>query len=121
MAADIYQNGPITGMFFVKQDFLAYKSGVYEPKLLSPPLGGHAIKIMGFGTEDGKDYWLVANSWNEDWGYRGGGRTSDHRACHCIAAATPHAPVAASTLASAAWTATSRSSAASTSARSRTT
>ena len=68
MAADIYQNGPITGMFFVKQDFLAYKSGVYEPKLLSPPLGGHAIKIMGFGTEDGKDYWLVANSWNEDWG-----------------------------------------------------
>ena len=55
MAADIYQNGPITGMFFVKQDFLAYKSGVYEPKLLSAPLGGHAIKIMGFGTEDGKD------------------------------------------------------------------
>ena len=31
-------------------------------------LGGHAIKVMGWGTEGGKDYWLVANSWNEDWG-----------------------------------------------------
>merc|ERR1711939_338137 len=71
MAQDIYQNGPITGMFFVKQDFLTYKSGVYQPKLLSPMLGGHAIKIMGFGTEGGVPYWLVANSWNEDWGDKG--------------------------------------------------
>jgi len=31
-------------------------------------LGGHAVKMFGWGTEDGKDYWLVANSWNEDWG-----------------------------------------------------
>merc|ERR1711907_770498 len=71
MAQDIYQNGPITGMFFVKQDFLTYKSGVYTPSLFSPMLGGHAIKIMGFGTEGGKDYWLVANSWNEAWGDKG--------------------------------------------------
>ena len=34
-------------------------------------LGGHAIKIMGFGTENGEDYWLVANSWNEEWGDHG--------------------------------------------------
>jgi cathepsin B len=34
-------------------------------------LGGHAIKIMGWGTEAGVDYWLVANSWNEDWGDKG--------------------------------------------------
>ena len=37
------------GMFFVHQDFLTYKSGVYSPNPLSPMLGGHAIKIMGFG------------------------------------------------------------------------
>ena len=27
-------------------------------------LGGHAIKIYGWGVEGGVDYWLVANSWN---------------------------------------------------------
>jgi len=34
-------------------------------------LGGHAIKIMGWGVENGTDYWLVANSWNGDWGDKG--------------------------------------------------
>ena len=68
MAQEIFQNGPITGMFFVKQDFLTYKSGVYTPSWFSPLLGGHAIKIMGFGTEGGVKYWLVANSWNTGWG-----------------------------------------------------
>lgn len=72
MMQDIYQHGPITGMFFVYQDFLTYKSGVYHHQPFSGSmLGGHAIKIMGFGTEDGTDYWLVANSWNEDWGDKG--------------------------------------------------
>jgi len=35
-------------------------------------LGGHAIKIIGWGAEPGEDrdipYWKVVNSWNEDWG-----------------------------------------------------
>merc|ERR1719456_1849511 len=70
MMQEIYQNGPITGMFFVHQSFLSYKSGVYKAGFFAtdPMLGGHAIKIMGWGTENGQDYWLVANSWNEDWG-----------------------------------------------------
>lgn len=36
-------------------------------------LGGHAVKIIGWGTDakSGKDYWLVANSWNESWGENG--------------------------------------------------
>merc|ERR1712050_509388 len=73
MMQEIYQHGPITGMFFVHQSFLSYKSGVYKAGLpfKDPMLGGHAIKIMGWGTEDGSPYWLVANSWNEDWGDAG--------------------------------------------------
>jgi len=31
-------------------------------------LGGHAVKILGWGVENGTPYWLVANSWNYDWG-----------------------------------------------------
>merc|ERR1712151_1400370 len=73
MMKEIYQNGPITGMFFVHQSFLAYKSGVYKAgfPFLDPMLGGHAIKILGWGEDRGTKYWLVANSWNEDWGDSG--------------------------------------------------
>lgn len=36
-------------------------------------LGGHAIKILGWGEENGVPYWLAANSWNTDWGDNGEG------------------------------------------------
>ena len=34
-------------------------------------LGAHAVKMLGWGVEDGTPYWLVANSWNTDWGDQG--------------------------------------------------
>jgi cathepsin B len=33
--------------------------------------GGHAVRVYGWGTEGGIDYWLVANSWNVYWGANG--------------------------------------------------
>ena len=33
--------------------------------------GGHAVKMIGWGSYDGVDYWLAANSWNSDWGDNG--------------------------------------------------
>lgn len=33
--------------------------------------GGHAVKIIGWGVENGTKYWLVANSWNNKWGENG--------------------------------------------------
>jgi C1A family cysteine protease len=34
-------------------------------------MGGHAVRIVGFGTENGQKYWKVANSWNPYWGEKG--------------------------------------------------
>lgn len=44
--------------------------GVYQ-HTSGGELGGHAIRILGWGTENGTPYWLVANSWNSDWGDKG--------------------------------------------------
>jgi len=67
---DIMTNGPVEAAFTVYEDFLAYKKGVYK-HTTGEMLGGHAIKILGWGVEDGNDYWTVAKSWNEDWGDKG--------------------------------------------------
>jgi cathepsin B len=67
---EIYENGPVEGSFTVYEDFLTYKSGVYQ-HVTGSALGGHAIKILGWGVENGTKYWLCVNSWNEDWGDNG--------------------------------------------------
>lgn len=67
MMAELSTNGPVESAFTVYGDFPAYKSGVYHHQSGSM-LGGHAIKVIGYGTEDGTDYWLVQNSWTTTWG-----------------------------------------------------
>jgi len=63
-------NGPLYVAFTVYGDFPTYRSGVYKHTSGSA-LGGHAVELMGWGTEDGQDYWLIKNSWNEQWGDNG--------------------------------------------------
>jgi len=67
---EIITNGPVEAAFSVYEDFLPYKSGVYH-HTTGQMLGGHAVKILGWGVDAGQDYWIVANSWNEDWGNKG--------------------------------------------------
>ncbi|XP_047996658.1 cathepsin B-like [Leguminivora glycinivorella] len=70
MKAEIFNNGPIEASFVVYSDFIHYKSGVYS-YTSGESHGGHAIKILGWGVENGRKYWLCANSWNSDWGDQG--------------------------------------------------
>ncbi|KAK6297506.1 hypothetical protein J4Q44_G00320890 [Coregonus suidteri] len=67
---ELYKNGPVEAAFSVYEDFLLYKTGVYQ-HVTGQMLGGHAIKILGWGKENNTPYWLVANSWNTDWGDNG--------------------------------------------------
>jgi len=64
---EIMNHGPVEVAFSVYEDFLTYKSGVYHHTSGSM-LGGHAVKMIGWGVDGGVNYWTVANSWNEDWG-----------------------------------------------------
>tara|TARA_B100000795_G_scaffold257660_1_gene231084 strand:+ start:106 stop:420 length:315 start_codon:yes stop_codon:yes gene_type:complete len=72
MQKEILQNGPIEVAFFVYSDFQTYSSGIYHRTASSEgPMGGHAVRILGWGTQAGEDYWLVANSWSPQWGEKG--------------------------------------------------
>jgi len=67
---EIFTHGPVEGAFTVYADFPTYKSGVYQ-HVHGRMLGGHAIRVLGWGVENGVKYWIVANSWNPTWGDQG--------------------------------------------------
>lgn len=72
MQKELMTNGPVQVAFMVYKSFMSYKTGVYQKSPLEfRPEGGHAVKIVGWGTENATDYWLVANSWNTNWGLEG--------------------------------------------------
>ncbi|PIO71036.1 papain family cysteine protease, partial [Teladorsagia circumcincta] len=71
---EIMQNGPVTAGFIVYEDFAHYKSGIYK-HTAGKRAGGHAVKVIGWGEEtignETVPYWIVANSWHDDWGENG--------------------------------------------------
>lgn len=44
--------------------------GIYE-HVAGAHQGAHAVRLIGWGTENGVPYWLAANSWGRAWGERG--------------------------------------------------
>jgi len=72
--AEIMKNGPVQAAFIVYKSFLSYKSGIYQKhwwQFWDQQLGGHAVKLVGWGVENNTPYWIVANSWNTSWGEDG--------------------------------------------------
>jgi len=67
---DVSTHGPLEVGFHVYADFMSYSSGIYH-HVSGGYEGGHAIKLIGYGVENGVKYWICANSWGSDWGEKG--------------------------------------------------
>ncbi|MFH0862904.1 MAG: C1 family peptidase, partial [Candidatus Altiarchaeota archaeon] len=62
--------GPIEVFMIVYEDFLAYTGGIYSHTSLFQK-GGHAVTLVGWGRENGVEYWISKNSWGTSWGENG--------------------------------------------------
>jgi len=66
--------GPISiGIDAGGSGFQSYRSGVYTASNCHNQLDklNHGVLAVGYGTESGKDYWLVKNSWGTSFGAQG--------------------------------------------------
>jgi len=66
----IMAGGPMEVAFTVYTDFENYAGGIYH-HVTGGMAGGHAVKVVGWGSESGVNYWKIANSWNPYWGEKG--------------------------------------------------
>ena len=65
------QNGPVSVAIEAdKSVFQSYRSGVITSRLCGQKLD-HGVLAVGYGTENGEEYFLVKNSWGASWGSRG--------------------------------------------------
>lgn len=70
MQKELMEKGTLSVALTVYEDFESYTSGVYE-HVTGKSLGGHAVKMVGWGVDNGTPYWTCVNSWNDSWGEKG--------------------------------------------------
>jgi hypothetical protein len=82
---EVMQNGPVAAVMRVYGNFQTYyqknPQGVYTSTQTSRAGGSHAVRIIGWGESMEKDmesgqmrlvpWWIISNSWGEDWGMKG--------------------------------------------------
>jgi len=65
------QTGPISVAIDASNNtFSYYKSGTIQADDCGTTID-HAVNIIGYGSDDNGDYWLMRNSWGTDWGLDG--------------------------------------------------
>jgi len=53
------------------EDFMFYSGGVYRNSECTADGIDHGVLVVGYGDDNGDQYWLVKNSWGKGWGDHG--------------------------------------------------
>jgi len=68
---ELYLNGPVMTGYMIHENFSEFfvknPGGIYTSTGGSAELGGHAVVIIGWGEDDGVEWWKCRNSWGPDW------------------------------------------------------
>uniref|UniRef100_A0AC35FWN2 VWFA domain-containing protein n=1 Tax=Panagrolaimus sp. PS1159 TaxID=55785 RepID=A0AC35FWN2_9BILA len=70
----VFNKGPVIINFICPKAFQHYVSGIFSltvQECVNTNIGGHAVVIIGYGVENGKNFWIAKNSWGTGWGENG--------------------------------------------------
>ncbi|XP_037356028.1 cathepsin S [Talpa occidentalis] len=88
----VANKGPVSvGIDATRASFFLYRSGVYDDPACNDTVN-HGVLVVGYGNLDGKDYWLVKNSWGTTFGEQGYIRMARNSKNHCGIASYPSYP-----------------------------
>lgn len=63
--------GPVATAVYVSENFQHYVSGVFTDTTCPSGSLNHAIVLVGYGNQNGQDYYILRNSWGSNWGING--------------------------------------------------
>merc|ERR1712034_206602 len=88
------EEGPVSIAINVAWSFQMYYDGVYDADDCKTDHLNHAILAVGYGHDDseGLDYWIVKNSWGQDWGEEGYIRMARNKGNMCGVASECYVP-----------------------------
>jgi len=72
----LYERGPVV-VSAAANTWGTYDSGIFNG-CEKDSVVNHAVTAIGYGEEKGTKYWLIQNSWGEDWGEEGHIRMQRH-------------------------------------------
>uniref|UniRef100_A0A2K5PX97 Cathepsin S n=1 Tax=Cebus imitator TaxID=2715852 RepID=A0A2K5PX97_CEBIM len=88
----VANKGPVcVGVDASHPSFFLYRSGVYYDPACTQKVN-HGVLVIGYGDLNGKEYWLVKNSWGSNFGEQGYIRMARNKGNHCGIASYPSYP-----------------------------
>lgn len=86
LKAALFLHGPIAILFdHLHHSFFQYASGIYyEPDCIEINEFSHGALLIGYGSENGVDYWTVKNSFGRKWGEEGFFKIARNKDNHCL-------------------------------------
>ncbi|XP_023948040.2 pro-cathepsin H [Bicyclus anynana] len=71
MKVALYKYGPVTVAINANNAVMKYNNGIFFDPTCNNEPANHGVTVVGYGQREGVDYWIVKNSWGEDWGQDG--------------------------------------------------